>query len=242
MVASAPVPAFHASWTVLPHGPLEAIADNVWRVEGDIPDFALVKRVMVIARRASGELVVHNAIALDHATMARIDELGPVRVIIVPNGWHRLDAHAFRQRYPDAAVYCPRGARKRVAAAVTVDGAYEEFPGDATVTLSYLPGVKPSEGLMTVRSADGVTLVFNDLINNLPRTRGFTGAIYHVLAGTGRPRTHRVIGFMLIKNRAELHTELQRLADLPDLRRVIVAHGAPALDQAGHFLRTATGS
>src|SRR5687767_5016314 len=37
------------SWTVLPHGPLEKLSENLWRVEGTMPD-GTTKRVMTIAR------------------------------------------------------------------------------------------------------------------------------------------------------------------------------------------------
>ena len=91
----------HTTWRVLPHGPIEKLSERVWRVEGDVPGMPL-KRVMTIAKRADGGLVVHNAIALDDAGMAQIEQWGPVRVIVVPNGYHRLDAKVFAERFPDA--------------------------------------------------------------------------------------------------------------------------------------------
>src|SRR4051812_39840203 len=115
------------AWTVLPHQAIEVLADNLWRVEGGLPDMPL-KRVMTIVRRPAGGLVVHNAIALDDASMARIDAWGPVEYLVVPNGYHRLDAKVFKQRYPQARVLCPRGSSKKVAEVVAVDGSYEDFP------------------------------------------------------------------------------------------------------------------
>jgi FAD/FMN-containing dehydrogenase len=94
----------HTSWQVLPHGPIERLTENLWRVEGTLENMAL-KRVMTIARGTDGKLVVHSAIALNNDSMRAIDAFGDVAAIIVPNGYHRLDALVFAQRYPHAKVY-----------------------------------------------------------------------------------------------------------------------------------------
>jgi hypothetical protein len=51
----------HVVWRVLPYRPLAQLSERVWRLEGDLEGMPM-KRVMTIARRADGELVVHNAI------------------------------------------------------------------------------------------------------------------------------------------------------------------------------------
>ena len=76
-----------------------------------------MKRVMTIARRTDGTLVIHNAIALADAEMAEIDAWGKVATIVVPNGYHRLDAKIFHDRYPGARVVCPAGSRTNVRGA-----------------------------------------------------------------------------------------------------------------------------
>ncbi|HEY0137672.1 MAG TPA: hypothetical protein VGB85_26485, partial [Nannocystis sp.] len=122
----------HDTWKVLPHRPIEVVAENLWRVEGKLEGMPL-KRVMTIARRSDGDLVIHNAMALDDASMARIDEWGRVAWIIVPNGYHRLDARVFKDRYQAARVLCPRGGRAKVEEVVPVEGAYEDFTVDPDV-------------------------------------------------------------------------------------------------------------
>jgi hypothetical protein len=79
------------TWTVLKHGPLEKLSDNLWRVEGTMPD-PNIHRVMTIARMKDGRLFIHNAIALEEACMAEIESFGTPAVIVVPNGFHRQDA------------------------------------------------------------------------------------------------------------------------------------------------------
>lgn len=62
----------HESWTVLKHGSLEQLADNLWFVWGSLPNMSL-KRNMVVVRLQSGELVLHNPIALDDASMKQLE-------------------------------------------------------------------------------------------------------------------------------------------------------------------------
>src|SRR5690349_10281003 len=103
----------HTAWKVLPHGPIEKLTENLWRVEGTLEGMPL-GRVMTVVQRSDGSLIVHNAVALGEEEMRAIDEWGPVHVILVPNGYHRLDARAYKDRYPEALIVCPAGARERV--------------------------------------------------------------------------------------------------------------------------------
>jgi hypothetical protein len=228
----------HDRWTVLPHGPLEKLTGNLWRVEGSLPDMPL-KRVLTIARMNDGRLLIHNAIALEEAAMAEIERWGTPAFLIVPNGWHRLDARVFKDRYPDLVVLCPRGAARKVARVVAVDGSYNDFEGDEAVTLSHLVGVKESEGVLEVHSDDGVSLVFNDVIFNLPHMPGLFGLVYRLLGSTGGPKVTRIGRLLMIKDRRAFVDHLLWLSQTPDLRRVIVSHGAmESADPAG-MLRAA---
>src|SRR5690606_9194171 len=117
------------------------------------------------------------------------------------------------------------GATRKVTEAVAVDGNYADFPADPTSELHTLAGVKEQEGVLLVRTADGVTLVFNDAIFNMPHGRGFTGWIFrHLTQSTGGPRVSRLFRLGVLKNKAAFRADLERLADTPDLRRVIVSH------------------
>lgn len=214
----------HASWTVLPHALIEKLTDNLWRVEGSLENMPL-RRVMTVARRANGGLVVHNAIALGDAEMAELDAWGEVAAILVPNGFHRLDAPTWKARYPNARVYAPAGARKKVEEVVRVDGTYEDFDGDDAVSLSMIDGTAGGEGVMKVVSKDGVTLVFNDAVFNMPHLTGTQGFVMrHVTQSSGGPRVTRVARFFLVKDKTAFRAALGALANTPSLVRVIVSH------------------
>jgi len=229
----------NTAWKVLPHRPLEELADNLRRVEGDLEGMPL-KRVMTLARRADGGVTVHNAVPLDDASMKRIDAWGPVTAIIVPNGYHRLDAPVFKQRYPEARVYCPAGARRAVKEVVPVDGTYDDYPADEAVSFADLDGTAAKEGVMMVRSGEEVTLVFNDAIFNMAHFGGFTGFVFkHLTRSTGGPRVTRVGKLFMVEDAAAFRAHLERLAATPGLARVIVSHGDMVTDDPAGMVRAA---
>jgi hypothetical protein len=214
----------NAEWTVLKHGPIERLSERLWRIEGTLPSMPLA-RVMTIARRADGGLVVHNAIAVDDATRAELEAWGPIAAIVVPNGYHRLDAPAFHARYPAARVVCPRGARAKVEQVVPVTGGYEDEPADPAVTLETLDGTGDAEGAMIVRDAAGASLVLNDIVFNMPHLPGIHGFVLRRITGSsGGPRVSRIARWFLAKDKPALRTHLERLAATPELRRICVSH------------------
>ncbi|MET0400781.1 MAG: hypothetical protein ABW123_00205 [Cystobacter sp.] len=206
------------------HGPLERLAENLWRVEGSLPNMSL-KRVMTVARRMDGSLVIHNAIALGDKEQQELEALGPLAVLIVPNGMHRLDAPAYKKRYPSLRVYAPRGSREKVEEALAVDGTYEDFVADDSVRLEMLNGVKDLEGAMLVRSRDGTTLVLNDALFNMDRKKDVLGwLITTVLGSAPGPRVSRLSKWVFVKDARALREDFERYAALPGLVRLVVSH------------------
>lgn len=221
---------------MLPHGPIEKLSERVWRVEGQLPNMPM-KRVMTIARRSDGGLVIHNAIALGETEMAEIAAWGPVVAIAVPNGYHRLDARVFHERFPAARVVCPPGARKKVEEVVPVTQSYVDEPADGAVSFEVLEGTKGGEGAMIVRDTAGTTLVLNDIVFNMPHVRGFTGfMLRRVTSSSGGPRISRIARWFLARDKPALRTHLEKLAGLPQLRRAIVSHHQ-VIDQPAGVLR-----
>lgn len=231
-----------SDWKVLPHSPIEKLSPRVWRVEGSLAHGPL-KRVMTIAKRADGRLVVHNAMALEESAMKEIEAFGPVAFLVVPNAMHRLDAPRFAKRYADAKVYCPAGSRKKVADVVRVDGTYADFPADAHVSFETLAGTGDSEGVMIVKDEDGTTLVLNDAVFNMPHAGGFGGFVLeHLMGSSGGPRVSRLGKLLLVKDKAAFKAHLARLGDVPDLRRVIVSHHETITSEPGRTLRDVAAS
>src|SRR3954469_7780387 len=138
-------------WKVRAHGPLLTLADNLLWAQGSIPGMSL-KRTMVVVRTSDRKLLIHNGIALGPAQMAELEAFGTPAYLIVPNGGHRMDAPAYKQRYPALRVFTPRGSKRRVEELIQVDGGYEEFPHNDVVRLETLKGVAEGEGALIVQS------------------------------------------------------------------------------------------
>jgi hypothetical protein len=233
----------HKEWTVLEHGPIEKLTENLWRVEGACPGMS-IRRAMTIAKMKDGRLVLHDAIALAEAAMKEVEAWGTPAFLVVGNGWHRLDAPAYKLRYPDLTIFAPKGSRAKVEEVIPVAGTYEDFPGDDVVRLETLRGIKGMEGVMTVRSPDGVTVILDDVVFNMKsKPSDAMGWLITSLFGSAPgPRVSRLFKMLAIDDKKELKNDLDRLAATPDLRRVIVSHGAVATGaDASTALRAAAG-
>jgi hypothetical protein len=214
----------NSSWNVLPSGPIERLEENLWRVEGSLPSGPL-KRVMTVVRLSDGRLVIHNGISLPEAGMAELEAWRKPSFLVVPNGYHRIDAAAYKSRYPELTVLCPTAARKRVQKVVPVDGDYESFAQQPELRMEHLRGTGDGEGVLIVRSEGGVSLVLNDIVFNMPHSSGVSGVMLrYVTASSGGPRISRVAKMFFIKDAEALRAHLERLAELPNLKRVIVSH------------------
>jgi hypothetical protein len=224
-------------WIVLGHKTLNRHEDNLWSLEGKIPDMALRRR-MTLARMHDGQVVVHNAVCVEEPIMNEIEAWGEPTVIVVPSAWHRLDAHAWKQRYPKARVVCPPGARKSVEKIVAVQETYDQWKGDNTVRLETLNGISGAEGVMTVSHDDRSSAVFNDILFNTPHLRGMAGwVMHHVTDSTGGPKISRIARWFVIKDQSALRQGFHNVADAGGLVRVFPGHGDVIESEASTVLR-----
>src|SRR5688572_28170228 len=149
----------HDTWTVMPHGEIEKLADNLYTVVGKLPmPFGETPRRMTIARLARNRLAIYSAIALDDKQMNRLESLGTAEFLIVPSGIHRLDVKPWKQRYPHIIVIAPAGARDRIGEVVSIDATRVDLD-DPRVHVHPVPGTDRRELAMLVDK----TLVLNDL-------------------------------------------------------------------------------
>ncbi len=224
----------HQTWTILPHEPIEELAPNLWRVEGVLNRSN--KRVMILVRLGDGRILVHNAIALDAPSMARIDAWGEVAAILVPNSFHRQDARIMQERYPKAKVYAPTGAVAGASKATPCAGTYADVPADASVSLRDIEGIRRREGVVLVHSPDGLSAVFCDTLLNLPKLSGLLGFFLHP---TGMLSVPRPTSLLFTKDRKALRADLQGIANRDDLVRVIPGHGEVVASEAREKLQEA---
>ncbi|UQA60641.1 hypothetical protein [Polyangium aurulentum] len=227
-------------WIVLSNGPVQRLEDNLLCVHGPTPQaVAGLERTMTVMKRSDGRLVIHNAIALDEAGMTMIEALGEPAFLIVPNAFHRMDAHPYKVRYPALRVLCPRPAVKAVRKVVEVDGELTDLPPDPAVQVEVLEGFRLGEGVFTVRSGperERATLVFNDILLNLDRMPGVAGFLFRLVGGRlGAPGLHPIQ--KRLSDRRRLREHLRRFAEVPGLCRIIPGHGAVIEGGAAELLR-----
>jgi len=225
-------------WNVLPHGKLTPMDDGMLTVEGRIkmPLMDLPRR-MTVVRLHDSRLVVWSAIALDDAAMATFEAFGRPAFLVVPNDHHRLDAKAWKNRYPELKVIAPEGARGRIADVVAVDTTSPDF-GDPGVTFVTVPGTRAHEAALVVRRERGTTLVLNDLVGNIRAASGIDGWLLRLAGFAGDDaQIPRVVKMALVKDAADLRAQLLEWAELPGLRRIIVSHGDPIESEPQRTLR-----
>jgi hypothetical protein len=235
------MPKPYEQWTVTPHGPIEKVSENLWRVGALIPG-APLERTMLVARLASGELVIYNAIALGDAEMKELEAWGTPAWLVVANHMHRLDARIFKARYPALRVVAPAGARAKVEEVVKVDTTNGDF-GDAAVTFDLVAGTDDREAALAIRTRSGAILALTDAIMNMRSLPGFAGFMMGLSGFTGKaPKVTLATKFALMTDKKAFRADLEKRADTPNLVRVEVAHGAPIVDAPGAALRAAVAS
>jgi hypothetical protein len=225
---------------ILPHDDIEQLAPNLWSVRGRLP-FPLM-RYMVIYRLGDGTLLLHSVIAMNDEGMAKLEALGRPSVMIVPHTGHRMDAPFYKARYPDIRVLAPAGARAKVEEVIKVDASCEEALSALGVRIHPVPGFKHHELAYELDlTGGGKALVMSDAVANRDHPAGFGGWFFANVTGgiKGPLGVPRIMKVMMMTSKAEARTGLQKLADIPGLALLSVAHGRPLRDGVSQALRDA---
>lgn len=232
----------HETWTVLPHGTLTSLEENLMTVTGTVEmPFGRFERRMTIARPGSGDLVVFSPIALAEEEMQKIEAFGRPAYLVVPNEIHRLDVKPWKQRYPQMKVITPRGSVEKVEEVLAVEGTSIDT-GDPAVRYVTVSGTGEHEAALIVQSNGGTSLVINELIFNVPNRAGFGGWLFKLMGITGdEPHMPGVVRMREVKDKPALAAQLAEWSSLPSLKRVLVSHGnIIAEDPRGVLARIAT--
>lgn len=225
-------------WKVLPHGKLSEIDAGILTVTGDIrmPMMSLPRR-MTVVRLNGSRLIVFSAIALNEDEMIKLEAYGRPAFLIVPSDKHRLDAKPWKNRYPAMQVIAPEGARAKVEEVVPVDTVAPQFD-DPNVQFVAVPGTRGHEAALVVRTANGTTLVLNDLVGNIRSEPGSRGWLLQLAGFAGKEaQIPRVVKMVMIKDANALRAQLTQWAEIESLKRILVSHGLPIEDNPRQTLR-----
>jgi hypothetical protein len=232
------MPKVHKEWTVLPHGKLVNVDENILTVTGILRmPLADLPRRMTVVRISNKRLVIFSAIALDDSSMRVLETFGKPAFLVVPSDTHRMDAKIWKDRYPDMKVVAPSGSLTRIEKVVRVDSTDPEFR-DKSLQFITVSGTRRHEAALLVHSPNGATLVLNDLVGNLRKSSGFSGWFLRMMQFAGdEPRIPRPVKWKLVKDRPALRAQFLQWAALPNLKRILVSHGEPIEDDPAEALR-----
>jgi hypothetical protein len=226
-------------WTVLPHGRLTRINERILTVVGDLkmPLMQLPRR-MTVVRTARRQLVIFSAIALNDTEMAELESLGEPAWLVVPSVRHRLDAPAYKQRYPALTVVAPRAGVEKIVEVVPVDTSMPDF-GDPSIRYLEIA----ADSALEVECDDGLTVIVNDLIGDIHGEQGLGGWLLRTMGFAGdEPHVPGPVKLMLGKHKSEVAQQFRRWAAREDLRRIMVSHGDTIDSDPRGALRTLAAS
>ena len=219
--------------------------DRIVTVEGDIPmPLGKFPRRMTVVGLSRNRSAIFSAIPLNEAGMRSIEQVGKPSFLIVPNGHHRLDAGAWKKRYPKLKVLCPPGAREAVSEAVAVEFHQGHIERQERRFRDRRRNREAPRRLFVVRREGGTTLIVNDIVANVRHPRGLGAKIMARLFGFGvkRPQVPRVVKRAMVENAEKLAAQLRDWSEIPGLERLIPSHGdiiehpAPSLRQIANSL------
>lgn len=211
---------------VEPHGELVQLAPGLHVVDGE---WGPLRRRMTVME-AGGALAVHSAMRLGAGEMARLDALGPVRWVLVPNRYHASDAAWYAERYPAARLLVPARARaalekERVG---PIAGTHEaDWPPElaGSIERAALDGLRLLHEVVFLHRATR-TLVLCDLAFNL-RGEDLPWAFRQAMRLNGavdRFGPTRFFRAAVLRDRRALAASLRPVLAW-DFDRVIVSHG-----------------
>jgi len=186
-------------------------------------------------------LWIHSAVNLDPPTLQALEDEGRPAMLVVPNRFHRADAEAWKQRYPEIQVLAPAAARSAVESVLSVNALAEDVLPSVGVECIGPPGVGAFEWVYKLPLDEGHALVVTDLLFNLREHLPGIGGLFtrYVTRSTGFFGMTGVGRLFGLKDATAFAGWLRDQADDPQLRAVLVAHGDPILDHPAERLREA---
>ena len=218
---------------------LEPIADEVWSTTIPLRFWGVETGTrMTIVRLQSGGLFVHSPIPLVGDLPAEVGALGPVTAVVAPSLFHHMSVRPWKEAYPDAIYCCTPG----------LDEKREDFAWDRVLSDEAEPewAGELEQVYFSARSLENETVFFHpstrtmicaDTIFNLAtHPRRFTRFVAFILA-TRKPGATWLERVMM-RDRVRAREQVGRmLAWKPE--RILLAHGAPILEDGEAVLRDA---
>lgn len=228
---------------------LEETSTGLWTFSQDLKVMgAEIGARMTVVRLDGGELLVHSPIRWTSELGRKLDALGEVRHVLVPNRDHVLYVKGFAERYPDARLYAAPGVAKKLP-----DVGFEEQDwgrrgkgpwGSELEALRFRSSTELQEIVLFHRATR--TLISADLAFNIQSSKGTVSRLLLQLNDSYKSFGPSRVCRMYITEPAMARADLDTILAL-DASRLVLSHGEilhsgvePALRRGYAWLGVAT--
>lgn len=222
---------------------LTVFGPEIWIADGPAVPFLTFPYPtrMAVVRLQEGSLFVWSPIALTAELQAEVEALGEPRFLVLPNNLHHRFLAEWKSAYPRAKLLASPGLRRRrrdLAFDADLSDAPDPGWAEDIDQVLFRGSVVMTEAVFFHRVS--WTAIFADLIENLPRdfVTGWRGVVARldgvVEPNPGAPRQFRAT----FLNRKAARLALAQILAW-DTERVLIAHGAPAMQDGKAFVRRA---
>lgn len=205
----------------------EQITDGVWHATHDhtITGGAQFRTRTTLVRLEDGTLWMHSPIPLDDELASEIAELGEVRHIVAPNGFHDRYAAAAKQRYPQATLW-GSPVLKHSKEQPPVDAWLGETKPSWSNEIQYLciEGVPKVDEFVFLHPSSG-TLILTDLLFQIRYPVNTLTKMILWMAGANKGKLAQSrLWRSITKDRGAAGRSVEKMLDW-DFERVVLAHG-----------------
>jgi hypothetical protein len=218
---------------VMPHGPIELVADDVFWVQGSInlaPALRITRNMAIV--RSGDELTLFHTVRLSPLGEAELEKLGTVKNVVKLAHAHGQDDAYYLDRFGATYWALPNGAREQDPE-IQQELRDNNLPIDDAKLFEF-QDVKEKEAALLVERGDGI-LITGDAVQNWPDTAGCSLPAKLVTRLMGFLKRPAQIGppwrKMMTPKDGTLRPDFERLANL-DFAHIVPAHGCPLMNTA----------
>lgn len=225
------------------YSPIGPERDGCWSLRAPLRVGGLELGIRtVVLRHPDGRLWVHSPGPgiEDPALRERLASLGPVAWLVAPNWMHTRFLGAWRQVFPDAALWTAPGLAARLDPALGVTGELDHPPAEWEGFVEAVPlAGMPRLHEVVFRHVAGENLILTDIAFNLRPPAGRMTQIAMRLNGAwDRFGPSRLMRHLIIRDRRAFADSLAPVRRWP-VRRILPAHGEPVDADAGKIFQDA---
>lgn len=180
---------------------------------------------MTVIDLPDGNLWLHSVVPLTPGLKAKLDQLGQVKYLIVPNVAHNLFVDQYQEAYPEAVVYAPKGTKKVRRDYTLKPENTAEYQNHWSSEIAVLPvaGLALMNEYAFFHHRSG-TLILTDLAFNIDERVGpwsrFVFKLYGAFGHFGPTRLTK----LLIRDKSAFSLSLAELEKL-NIAKIVISHG-----------------